>query len=33
MRVLLWIYGLRGDVERMAGLVVWLRALGGEVRV
>ncbi|MQA12428.1 MAG: glycosyltransferase [Pseudonocardiaceae bacterium] len=33
MRVLLFTYGSRGDVEPMVGLAVRLRALGAEVRV
>jgi vancomycin aglycone glucosyltransferase len=33
MRVLLSMYGSRGDVEPMVGLAVQLRALGAEVRV
>ncbi|MCA1696650.1 MAG: glycosyltransferase, partial [Actinobacteria bacterium] len=33
MRVLLAMYGSRGDVEPMVGLAVRLRALGAEVRV
>ena len=33
MRGLLSTYGLRGDVEALAGLAVRLRALGAEVRV
>ena len=32
MRVLLSTYGLRGDVEPMAGLAVRLRALGAQLR-
>ena len=33
MRVLLLMYGARGDVEPMVGLALQLRALGAEVRV
>ncbi len=33
MRVLLSMYGSRGDIEPMVGLAVQLRALGAEVRV
>ncbi len=33
MRVLLSMYGVRGDVEPLVGLAVRLRALGAEVRV
>ena len=33
MRLLLWTYGSRGDVEPVVGLAVPLRALGAEVRV
>jgi vancomycin aglycone glucosyltransferase len=33
MRVLLSTYGLRGDVEPMAGLALRLRTLGAEERV
>jgi hypothetical protein len=33
VRVLLWIYRERGDVEPVVGLAMWLRAPGAEVRV
>jgi vancomycin aglycone glucosyltransferase len=33
MRVVLWTYGSRGDVEPMAGLAVQLQTLGAEARV